>query len=723
MLWFKGVQRPLIVLKRMLHVALLLISLLITFATIVDVAAVDSRSAGGFAVASDSSSRMITLGNGANCTLEENQLELNVTLSIDKPSYRVGDLVNVNVTTNKPALVTMNISSPSRNETGAYSIFQKPYMHVQSLTASSAGKWSIELRATSLCPRSETAKLSETHFDVKSPATYAVSISITGPPGVALTEDGKTIDLVMLQNKTLSFTEGTSHVVSVPRTIDGGEGVRYICENNFVTINSTGSWAFSYVKQYRLKIATDPLGISSELNQELWFRDGSDATLPAPPATISSSDTRIRYVFVGWAIDENQPGKLLQSIKADKPHMATARYKAQYQLIVSSLGGWGNPQGGGFYDSGSTANFSVTSPVGFLIQQVFVEWKGDYVGSSTQGFVRMDGPKEVTAVWQTSYAQVIIMWVLGCVVVASGYFWKKGKLSLSTIKLWLSTAKQLLLSKAKAQAPRPIAELVLPQWYHLGSISDTGKMRRNNEDGILVLETLSSFESQTRSTILCAVADGVGGSEKGEVASKLTLETLGRQVTGSVLSDPNKDRADLLESAIKRTNETVLRYAEQHPESVGMASTIVTAFIDGNKAIIAHVGDSRAYLVSKETIRRLTRDHSQVQEYVDAGKITPEEAKTYPGRNVITRAIGVSPELEVDMSRDVAIPSGDILLLCSDGLWDLVSDEEIRDLLNSTIEPQEACKNLVAMANERGGKDNISVIVVRTSQTSRRVQN
>jgi len=695
------------------------------FGTIVDAAVSDGFTSQG--QSSDwgkvsSGSRMFWLSNGLNCTAEENQLELNVTLLTDKPSYRVGDLINVNVTVNKPASVVMNVSSPSRNETNIFTINQKPYVHVSSLSASSPGKWNVDLRASSLCPRPETAKMAETHFEVIPLATYTFSISITGAPRVALTEDGKTVDFMLLQNKTLSFVEGTSHLVSVPSTIDDGEGVRYYCENNSVAINATGSSVFSYVKQYRLKIATDPPGISPGVNQDLWLHEGSSGTLPAPPGTISSLDTRIRYVFVGWDIDGTQTALANpQTINADRPHTATARYRTQYQLIVNSPGGLGNPQGGGFYDSGSTATFSVASPVGFLIQQVFVEWRGDYAGSPTQGSVKIDGPKEVTAVWQTSYVQVIIIWVSGCIVVAGGYFWKKGKLSLSTAKLWLSKAKLFLLSKAGTPAPRPIAELLLPQWYHLGSISDTGKMRRNNEDGILVLETISSFESKTRSAILCAVADGVGGSEKGEVASKLTLETVGRQVTGSVLSDPNQDRADILESAIKGANEMVLRYAKQHPESVDMASTIVTAFIDGNKAIIAHVGDSRAYLVTKENIRRLTKDHSQVQEYVDAGRITTEEAKTYPGRNVITRAIGVSSELEVDMSRDVAISPGDTLLLCSDGLWDLVSDEEIRDVLNSTIEPQDACKELVAMANERGGKDNISVIVVRT-QTSRIVQ-
>jgi protein phosphatase len=680
------------------------------FATTVNAVALNEGEAGAFAPSRNqrldskhvpSPSQMVAVSSNANCTTEENQLELNVTLSIDKSSYRVGDQIQANVTVNKPSTVVMNVSSPTRNGTITFDIAQQPYVHVQSLSASIVGRWSIKVSASSLCPRPEAHKIAQREFDVVSPLSYTFTISIIGPPGVALTEGGEVISYIELQNKTLSFLEGTTHVVSVSRAIETGEGVRYYCESNRVTINSTGSWAFVYVKQYRLRITTDPRGISSDLNQDLWLPVGPDTSLPLAPDTISASDSRIRYVFVGWQIDDQRPERYPALIRADSPHVAVAQYEAQYQLIIDSQGGFGNPQGAGFYDSGSTVAFSVTSPVGILIQQVFVGWTGDYVGSSTQGSVKMDGPKVVSATWETSYNQVIILWVLGCIAVAAGYFWRKGKFPLPLLK---------------GTTGKPIAKLLLPNWYRVGSLSDTGKIRNNNEDGTLVLETMSSYESEARSAILCAVADGVGGTAKGEVASRLTLGTVGHEVTARLLADPSQDRAVVLQTAIKAANETVVRYGEQHQESVNLASTIVAAFIDGNAAIIAHVGDSRAYLVTKDDIKQLTKDHSQVQEYVDLGKISAEEAKSYPGRNIITRAIGASSELDVDMLHNLMISQGDTILLCSDGLWDLVDNEEIKQVLHSTIDPQEACKKLVETANGRGGKDNISVIVVRSER-------
>jgi serine/threonine protein phosphatase PrpC len=260
--------------------------------------------------------------------------------------------------------------------------------------------------------------------------------------------------------------------------------------------------------------------------------------------------------------------------------------------------------------------------------------------------------------------------------------------------------------------PPPVREIYREQWYRVGFLSDTGRVRTNNEDAVLTLETLSSFESGRRSRILCAVADGVGGSNKGEVASKLTMQTIARCAEWMVQTK-SLNIGSSLKSTVESANEAVVNYALEHPESEGMASTIVAAIIDGDVVYIAHAGDSRAYLINRDSVKRLTRDHSQVQELVDAGRITPEQALSYPGRNVITRAVGAATDLNVEMDQPLTLAPVDALLLCTDGLWDVVREPEMQQIVLATNDPQGACKQLVALANNRGGKDNISVVIVQ----------
>jgi protein phosphatase len=378
------------------------------------------------------------------------------------------------------------------------------------------------------------------------------------------------------------------------------------------------------------------------------------------------------------------------------PTYSIAKYQIQYQLIVDSPGGLGNPHGSDYYNASSTAQFSITSPVGFLVQEV-VQWEGDYTGDAAVGSVVMDRPKTIHAVWTTSYTQLYLL--LGGIggVAAVGVFLRKRK------------ARHAVLQ----QVPRPAPEVYREQWYRLGFLCDTGRVRSNNEDSVLVIEALCSFESAARARILCAVADGVGGSQKGEVASRLNLQTLSARASEWMVQTKGFDLAGSLRSAIESANDVLVKYGMEHPESEGFASTVVAALIDGDMAYVAHAGDSRAYLVNREKIEQLTRDHSQVQELVDSGRITAEQAIGYPGRNVITRAVGAATDLKVDLSQALILAPVDVLVLCTDGLWDLVRKEEIQQIVLQTSDPQDACRKLVSLANERGGKDNISVVIVQ----------
>lgn len=255
--------------------------------------------------------------------------------------------------------------------------------------------------------------------------------------------------------------------------------------------------------------------------------------------------------------------------------------------------------------------------------------------------------------------------------------------------------------RGQTRGVMPSPEVGAQLWYRMGFLSDTGKVRKNNEDSVLALETLCTFESVDRARILCAVADGVGGSQKGEIASKLALQTIATLASERMLQGDGVDIRGALKSAIEGANGAVVKYALEHPESEGMATTIVATLIDGDIAHIAHAGDSRAYLFSQREKKLLTKDHSE-----------------YPGSNVITRAIGAATDLQVDLSR-LTISPGETLLLCTDGLWGLVSNEEIHQVVLEAKDPQEGCNRLVSMANERGGKDNISVIMVQCQGLSK----
>jgi len=256
--------------------------------------------------------------------------------------------------------------------------------------------------------------------------------------------------------------------------------------------------------------------------------------------------------------------------------------------------------------------------------------------------------------------------------------------------------------------PRPTGPSGLT--YRVGSLSDIGRSRTNNEDAILTLELKSSFESISSAAILSAVADGVGGSQKGEVASRLALATLVAHAASLLIRPDPKNKAEILKASVEAANQDVVKYGMAHRESEGLASTLVASLIDGDTAYLANVGDSRAYLVNRGEIKQLTKDHSQVQELVDAGQISSDQSRHFAGRNIITRAVGASTDIQVD-TQVVHLSPGDRILLCTDGLWEPVTDEEIHRIVMQSSNPQVACQELVGLANQRGGKDNISLII------------
>jgi PPM family protein phosphatase len=222
--------------------------------------------------------------------------------------------------------------------------------------------------------------------------------------------------------------------------------------------------------------------------------------------------------------------------------------------------------------------------------------------------------------------------------------------------------------------------------------SDTGRKRRRNEDSYVVAPPLF------------AVADGMGGAQAGEVASKLAAAALEDTDSGS------SSGQERVVSLIQEANRRVYARANADPATSGMGTTMTVALVEGQVVTIGHVGDSRAYLVRAGSLEQLTEDHSLVNELLKSGKLSPQEAETHPQRSVITRAVGTDPDVEVDAFTVDAL-EGDVFLLCSDGLTDMVDDDGILDVVERYHDDLDrVAKSLVSAANRGGGEDNITVI-------------
>ena len=250
----------------------------------------------------------------------------------------------------------------------------------------------------------------------------------------------------------------------------------------------------------------------------------------------------------------------------------------------------------------------------------------------------------------------------------------------------------------------------------LGSLTDVGRSRSSNQDAYCAL---LAPNAPAGTEALLAVADGMGGHQGGDVASTMAIQTLVQRFSPSGKGNtppPSLDgHQSQLEQVVHQANGEVFQAATK-PELRGMGTTLTVALLVDSTAILAQVGDSRAYLVRKGAIRRLTQDHSWVAEQVAAGVLTQEQAQTHPQRNILTRALGTTPHVQVDISQ-AALEEGDVLVLCSDGLHGLVSDEEMGRIV-ATEEPQKACQTLVDAANALGGHDNITVVIGRVDRLS-----
>ena len=237
-------------------------------------------------------------------------------------------------------------------------------------------------------------------------------------------------------------------------------------------------------------------------------------------------------------------------------------------------------------------------------------------------------------------------------------------------------------------------------------ITDPGCTRTQNQDAFQV-------EKLGRNTLLCIVCDGMGGAKSGNVASNLAVDVFVQEVKRTWVSGMDVEKSDqMLQNAVKLANFTVYDQARQFEEFSGMGTTLVAALIHGKYATVVNIGDSRAYSIKPDGVRQLTVDHSLVQMMVARGELTPEKARTYPGKNLITRAIGTESAVECDIYHR-KLTSGECLLLCTDGLSNMVDEQEILFEIVHGDNKQSSCEQLLQIAKNRGAPDNVTCLLVQ----------
>ena len=236
-------------------------------------------------------------------------------------------------------------------------------------------------------------------------------------------------------------------------------------------------------------------------------------------------------------------------------------------------------------------------------------------------------------------------------------------------------------------------------------LTDPGSVRKQNQDAY-------RMEQLDKNSLLCVVCDGMGGAKSGNIASTLAVEVFVEEVKRCWKPLMDGEKIDqVLRSAVKLANFTVYDQAVQFEDFHGMGTTLVAALIRGRKVTVVNVGDSRAYGIDRSGIQQITKAHSLVQMMVDRGELTPEVSKSYPGKNFITRAIGTEPIVMCDLfHRNVS--RGDYLLLCSDGLSNMMDDQEILFEVVHGVNKQHCCKRLLNIAKNRGAPDNVTSILV-----------
>lgn len=234
--------------------------------------------------------------------------------------------------------------------------------------------------------------------------------------------------------------------------------------------------------------------------------------------------------------------------------------------------------------------------------------------------------------------------------------------------------------------------------------TDPGKVRSHNEDSVTII-------NNDKSEFILAIADGMGGHKAGEVASKIAIDHI-RDSFYKLDTIESKDEAiEWLRLIVKEINNKIFEYAKEHPESKGLGTTLVIAIKTNDYILYGNIGDSSGYVIKNNTLHKVTKDHTYVEVLINNGRLSEESAKHHPGKNLLTRALGANNPIEIDIfDVDTSVKG---LFLCSDGLTNMLTEEQIEKILNSDLEVEEVVIKLIRKANSRGGTDNISIAYLK----------
>ena len=234
--------------------------------------------------------------------------------------------------------------------------------------------------------------------------------------------------------------------------------------------------------------------------------------------------------------------------------------------------------------------------------------------------------------------------------------------------------------------------------------TDPGKVRSHNEDSVTII-------NNDKSEFVLAIADGMGGHKAGEVASKIAIDHIRDSFYKLDTIGTKDDAIEWLRLIVKEINNKIFEYAKEHPESKGLGTTLVIAVKTNDYILYGNIGDSSGYVIKNNTLHKVTKDHTYVEVLINNGRLTEESAKHHPGKNLLTRALGANNPIEIDIfDVDTSVKG---LFLCSDGLTNMLTEEQIEKILNSDLEVEEAVIKLIRKANSRGGTDNISIAYLK----------
>ena len=234
--------------------------------------------------------------------------------------------------------------------------------------------------------------------------------------------------------------------------------------------------------------------------------------------------------------------------------------------------------------------------------------------------------------------------------------------------------------------------------------TDPGKVRSHNEDSVTII-------NNDKSEFVLAIADGMGGHKAGEVASKIAIDHIRDSFYKLDTIGSKDDAIEWLRLIVKEINNKICEYAKEHPESKGLGTTLVIAVKTNDYILYGNIGDSSGYVIKNNTLHKVTKDHTYVEVLINNGRLTEESAKHHPGKNLLTRALGANNPIEIDIfDVDTSVKG---LFLCSDGLTNMLTEEQIEKILNSDLEVEEAVIKLIRKANSRGGTDNISIAYLK----------